>query len=106
MHPLPSCRYLLHETVMWSPYHKQWFVLPRRVSKDAYDEAEDERKGSNTIITASADFKSIKAHTVGVSRRTGVWSGFVVACGYRIRAVASGRFSAHARCSRKPSNLS
>ena len=65
---LTSCSYLLHETVMWSPYHKQWFVLPRRMSKDAYDENADERMGANTIITASADFKSIQAITVGVSR--------------------------------------
>lgn len=57
--------YLLHETVMWSPHHKQWFVLPRRMSKDAYDENADERMGANTIITASSDFKSIKAYTVG-----------------------------------------
>lgn len=57
--------YLLHETVMWSPYHKQWFVLPRRMSTDPYDEAKDEKMGANTIVTASADFKTIKATKVG-----------------------------------------
>ncbi len=36
------------------------------MSKDAYDENADERMGANTIITASADFKSIKVYTVGV----------------------------------------
>lgn len=65
----PHPAYLLHEAVTWSPYHRQWFVLPRRISKDAYDEALDERKGANTIIQAAPDFSTLTHSTVGVSLR-------------------------------------
>lgn len=57
--------YLLHEAVAWSPHHRQWFVLPRRMSHEAYEEEADERRGANTIITASHDFSDVKATTVG-----------------------------------------
>lgn len=57
--------YLLHEAITWSPYHRQWFVLPRRMSKQPYDEVADEKMGANTIITASPDFSSIASTTVG-----------------------------------------
>ena len=63
---------------MWSPYHKQWFVLPRRMSKEPYDEVKDERNGANTIIMASPDFKSIKAITVGVSASQALLRGIGV----------------------------
>lgn len=63
----PHPAYLLHEAVTWSPYHRQWFVLPRRISKDAYDETLDERKGANTIIQAAPDFSTLTHSTVGVS---------------------------------------
>jgi len=57
--------YLLHESVTWSPHHRKWFVLPRRMSKTQYDEAEDERKGHNTIVVCSHDFSEIRSFTVG-----------------------------------------
>lgn len=59
--------YILHEAITWSPHHKRWFVLPRRVSKDAYDEQVDEKKGSNLIISCSPDFSDIQTTSVGVS---------------------------------------
>lgn len=57
--------YLLHEAVTWSPHHKRWFVLPRRMSHEPYTEEADERKGANTIISAAPDFSDIAATTVG-----------------------------------------
>jgi len=42
------------------------FVLPRRMSRERYDDVTDERKGANTMITAAPDFSDIKAQTVGV----------------------------------------
>jgi soluble calcium-activated nucleotidase 1 len=59
--------YLLHEAVLWSPHHRKWFVFPRRVSKEKYDDVSDERRGSNMIIMASHDFKEVTSTTVGVS---------------------------------------
>ena len=56
--PYPG--YMIHEAIAWSPYRKQWVILPRRVSKKPYDENEDERRGSNTVILASEDFSDIE----------------------------------------------
>ena len=58
--------YLLHEAITWSPHRRQWFVLPRRMSKEPYDEVRDETMGANTIIQASADWSRITTSTVGV----------------------------------------
>ena len=56
---------LLHESITWSPHHRKWFVLPRRMSKTQYNEDEDEKKGANTIVVCSHDFSEIRAFTVG-----------------------------------------
>lgn len=60
--------YLLHEAVVWSPHHKQWFVLPRRMSREAYNDVADERRGANTVIMASHDFSTISSAPIGVRR--------------------------------------
>jgi len=52
--------YLVHEAVLWSEKQKKWMFLPRRLSTTAYDEVEDERKGSNVLITADASFRNVK----------------------------------------------
>lgn len=59
--------YLLHECITWSPHHRKWFILPRRMSKVAYEEALDEKMGANTMIIASHDFEDITWFSVGVS---------------------------------------
>ena len=56
--PYPG--YMIHEAISWSPHRKQWVVLPRRVSKEPYDENEDERRGSDTVLFASEDFSRIE----------------------------------------------
>ena len=56
--PYPG--YMIHEAITWSPLRKQWVVLPRRVSKEAYNEDEDERRGSNTVLLVSEDFSKIE----------------------------------------------
>ncbi|ETV70339.1 hypothetical protein H257_14030 [Aphanomyces astaci] len=57
--------YLIHEAIEWSAVHRKWFILPRRVSKDAYDETADEQRGSNVMIVASEDFSRLEVRTVG-----------------------------------------
>ena len=56
--PYPG--YMIHEAITWSPHRRQWVILPRRVSKEAYDENLDEKRGSNTVILASEDFSKIE----------------------------------------------
>ncbi|KAG8230886.1 hypothetical protein J437_LFUL002917 [Ladona fulva] len=52
--------YVIHEAVAWSEIHRKWFFLPRRSSKDRYDENEDETKGTNVILTANEQFTNIQ----------------------------------------------
>ena len=55
---------MIHEAITWSPARRQWVILPRRVSKEAYDENEDERRGSNTVLLASEDFGKIEVRHI------------------------------------------
>jgi hypothetical protein len=64
----PHPGYLLHEAIIWSPHHKQWFILPRRMSREAYNDVLDEKRGANTIITANGDFSIIKHSELGVRK--------------------------------------
>lgn len=57
--------YVVHEAIEWSAVHRQWFILPRRVSTQAYNDMEDERRGSNKLVIASEDFSSIEVREVG-----------------------------------------
>ncbi|TDH66582.1 uncharacterized protein CCR75_008836 [Bremia lactucae] len=57
--------YVVHEAIEWSPFHRQWFILPRRVSTKPYNDMEDEKRGSNKIVIASEDFSRIQVREVG-----------------------------------------
>lgn len=57
--------YLLHEAVVWSPERRRWFVFPRRVSREAYDEVADELRGSNVVLTADEKLSRVDTFTVG-----------------------------------------
>lgn len=57
--------YVVHEAIEWSSVHRQWFILPRRVSTEAYNDMEDETRGSNKLVIASEDFSSIEVREVG-----------------------------------------
>ena len=60
--PYPG--YMIHEAIMWSAIRRQWVILPRRVSKEPYDEKEDEKRGSNVVMLASEDFSSIEVRHI------------------------------------------
>ncbi|KAL7684092.1 putative apyrase [Plasmopara halstedii] len=57
--------YVVHEAIEWSPIRRQWFILPRRISTEKYNDMDDEKRGSNKFIIASEDFSSIQVHEVG-----------------------------------------
>lgn len=52
-----SMGYIIHEAVLWSHHRHQWAFLPRRVSHEAYDEVEDERKGSHYVVWVDEEFR-------------------------------------------------
>lgn len=57
--------YVVHEAIEWSAVRRQWFILPRRVSHEAYNDMLDEQKGSNKMVIASEDFSTIQVIDVG-----------------------------------------
>ena len=48
--------YMIHEAIVWSSIHKQWFILPRRASINRYNDVDDERHGTNFLLRAKDDF--------------------------------------------------
>jgi soluble calcium-activated nucleotidase 1 len=57
--------YMIHEAVNWHPINKQWYFLPRRLSKDPYSEVDDEKRGSNVLIVANEKFSEVTSSYVG-----------------------------------------
>lgn len=57
--------YVVHEAIEWSSAHRQWFLLPRRVSTEAYNDMLDEKRGSNKLVIASEDFSTVQVRDVG-----------------------------------------
>ncbi|XP_058451518.1 soluble calcium-activated nucleotidase 1 [Malaya genurostris] len=52
--------YMIHESGVWSSELRRWFFLPRRCSKERYNETRDEHMGCNYLISADESFHSIK----------------------------------------------
>ena len=73
-YPYPS--YLLHESCNWSEYHQQWFFLPRRASKEPYDEVLDENRCGNILIRSDDKFNDITVTMVGELNRSRGYSAF------------------------------
>jgi soluble calcium-activated nucleotidase 1 len=48
------------EAMLWSEHMRKWVFLPRRISKEKYDEVEDERRGGNKIVLVDEFFKETK----------------------------------------------
>eukprot|EP01119_Soliformovum_irregulare_P008511 TRINITY_DN21630_c0_g1_i1.p1 TRINITY_DN21630_c0_g1~~TRINITY_DN21630_c0_g1_i1.p1 ORF type:complete len:358 (-),score=85.72 TRINITY_DN21630_c0_g1_i1:54-1127(-) len=57
--------YLIHEAVTWNPVLQRWIFFPRRHSMEAYNDVDDESRGSNVVITATEDFVSITVDRIG-----------------------------------------
>ena len=52
--------YLWIEAVEWSETHRKWFIAPRYVSFEKYDEKLTEHRGANLLMIASEDFRNIE----------------------------------------------
>lgn len=68
--------YLIHESAAWSRTLQRWLFLPRRASKERYEETADERRGSNLVLSCSPDFKDIIVSRVGPLNPTHGFSSF------------------------------
>lgn len=68
--------YMIHESCVWSTVHQRWFFLPRRASKERYEELKDERRATNLMLTASEDFKTVELNRIGNINPTHGFSSF------------------------------
>jgi soluble calcium-activated nucleotidase 1 len=58
--------YITHEAVEWHPFYQQWYLFPRKISWEAFDEDKDERERStNIMLIANEDFTDISTVEVG-----------------------------------------
>jgi soluble calcium-activated nucleotidase 1 len=68
--------YLLHEAIRLNAALRRWFFLPRRVSTEGYDEALDESRGSNTVISMNEQFSDIRVSHIGENKPTHGFASF------------------------------
>uniref|UniRef100_A0A3Q4AYP0 Soluble calcium-activated nucleotidase 1 n=1 Tax=Mola mola TaxID=94237 RepID=A0A3Q4AYP0_MOLML len=68
--------YLIHESAAWSERLQHWFFLPRRASHEQYDEAGDERRATNLLLSCPADFSTVSVKRVGPLHPTHGFSSF------------------------------
>jgi soluble calcium-activated nucleotidase 1 len=52
----PGTGYAIHESARWSEIHKKWFFLPRKLSREPYDEVKDEKKCCNLMLAVDPSF--------------------------------------------------
>ena len=43
---------MIHEGARWSEVHSKWFLLPRKLSREPYDEIKDTKKCVNLMMAA------------------------------------------------------
>lgn len=68
--------YIIHESGVWSDVHQKWFFLPRRASRESYDENEDEKRATNILVSANEDFSKIDFKYIGKKQLTKGYSSF------------------------------
>jgi len=69
--------YLIHEAVRFHPVQRRWFFLPRRASTEEYNDVEDEKRGTNLMISTDEHFGDIKVSHIGPLINTHGFSSFV-----------------------------
>lgn len=62
--------YMIHESGVWSPVQKKWYFLPRRCSREKYNETRDEHMGCNLLISADERFTNINTVTLDHANTT------------------------------------
>jgi len=68
--------YMIHESGAWSELNQKWYFLPRRCSKERYNETLDESRGCNYLITADELFTKVETIKVGEHQPTRGYSSF------------------------------
>lgn len=66
--------YMIHESGEWSETRGKWYFLPRRCSKERYNETRDEVMGCNVLIECDELFHQV--HVIKVGELTHPTRGF------------------------------
>jgi len=80
--------YLMHEAGAWNPLLRKWFFLPRRYSTEMYNDAEDEKRGTNHMIVADENFEHINVTRIGPLTATRGFSSIVFVPGREFEVIA------------------
>lgn len=57
--------YMVFESCAWNNNEQKWYFLPRRASKERYDEKLDEQRATNLMISADEHFEKISYKSIG-----------------------------------------
>lgn len=68
--------YMIHESGMWSAVNRKWYFLPRRCSKERYNETRDEYMGCNVLISTEENFNNVEVVNLGPNKPTQGFSSF------------------------------
>jgi soluble calcium-activated nucleotidase 1 len=68
--------YIIHEAVEWNVAERRWYFLPRRMSAEPYDDALDELRAANLLISTDEHFGDLQQRTVGVHNAARGFSSF------------------------------
>ncbi len=68
--------YMIFESGVWSDQLNKWYFLPRRASREKYDEKLDERRATNILIETDENFTNIKHRTIGTLNQVRGFSSF------------------------------
>jgi len=68
--------YLIHEAVRFHPVSRRWYFLPRRASIEPYNDALDEKRGANFVISTNENFEDIRVNHIGPQIPTHGFSSF------------------------------
>lgn len=64
--------YVIHEAIRWSPQMRKWVFMPRRISKEKYDDEKDEKRGSNKVVIVDESFTNAKIVEVKMASKDGL----------------------------------
>lgn len=67
---------MIHESAAWSSIHRRWYFLPRRCSKEPYNEKQDEHMGCNVLISTDEQFYNVQLVKLGNYKSTQGFSSF------------------------------
>jgi soluble calcium-activated nucleotidase 1 len=56
---------MIFESCVWNSIEQKWYFLPRRASRESYDEELDEKRATNLMIKADEDFDNVVYKTIG-----------------------------------------